>query len=589
MSQAELKKKVIEEMGKKGMIDHLQALYIAKVAEEIQKSDLDVLKPYRSIRTGESYNLATQIVMQYLSKKNFELALKSAVSESEGKLQDGKDAPKSLKIKEGDLWLSGLLKVWEKSREKDAAASKEFMQREIGKRLGGLDENQAPGAEPAARAQPRAKAKQQSISAKNRMSVNPDVVVVQSDESTQGVEEESDVSINADLDSVDLGDDSVQVGTPSKRKGNESRSRLSANEPSDFPDEDIDFDTPSPPKKGQKKANADDFDAPTPPKKGGAKPAQKKKAMESDDDFDEPPPKKGAAKPQQQKKATEADDDFDAPSPLKKGAAKAAQQAAQESDFDDEDIDIGLDDDFDAPSPKKNPAPAEKPKQQKEESDFDDEDIDIGLDDDFDKPSPQKKPESKKPELVPEKAQESSDYSDVPLLEDDDSPVKVPTRKDDSTFNSPTKPIAATQPLRPSAQPSKAAPPAQDDDDFDDIALDPTDSLDETLGSSKKSKGFVAEYSDDFDKPNRKSPSPQKAGADDDPFGEEDVDIDLGFDDDDDPGPSPRSAKGATAVAKTQPSIPKPAAQSKVVKVNSSDADDISVDLSSDDLEIDIN
>ena len=589
MNQAELKKKVIEEMGKKGMIDHLQALYIAKVAEEIQQSDLDVLKPYRSIRTGESYNLATQIVMQYLSKKNFELALKSAVNESEGKMQDGKDAPKSLKIKEGDLWLSGLLKVWEKSKEKDAAASKEFMQREIGKRLGGLDENEAPGAEPAARAQPRAKAKQQTISAKNRMSVNPDVVVVQSDESTQGVEEESDVSINADLDSVDLGDDSVQVGTPSKRKVNESRSRLSTNEPSDFPDEDIDFDTPSPQKKGAaKKANADDFDAPTPPKKGGAKQAQKTKAMESDDDFDEPPPKKGAAKPQQQKKA---DDDFDAPSPLKKGAAKAAQQAAQESDFDDEDIDIGVDDDFDAPSPKKNPAPAEKPKQQKEESDFDDEDIDIGLDDDFDKPSPQKKPEPKKPELVPEKAQESSDYSDVPLLEDDDSPVKAPTRKDDSTFDSPTKPIAATQPLRPSAQPSKPAPPAEDDDDFDDIALDPTDSLDETLGSSKKSKGFVAEYSDDFDKPNRKSPSPQKAGAgvDDDPFGEEDVDIDLGFDDDDDPGPSPRSAKGAPAAAKTQPSIPKPAAQSKVVKVNSSDADDISVDLSSDDLEIDIN
>ena len=72
---------VLEQMKKNGAFLKLYSLFLAKISQEGQNSDILVLQPYKKVKLQEPYELAAAIVVKYLNNHKFTNTLTSVKAE----------------------------------------------------------------------------------------------------------------------------------------------------------------------------------------------------------------------------------------------------------------------------------------------------------------------------------------------------------------------------------------------------------------------------------------------------------------------------------------------------------------------------
>lgn len=74
---------VLKEMQKNGSFLKLYSLFLAKISEEGQDTDILVLHPYKKVKFETEYLIAAEIVMKYLKDKDFTNTISSVLAESQ--------------------------------------------------------------------------------------------------------------------------------------------------------------------------------------------------------------------------------------------------------------------------------------------------------------------------------------------------------------------------------------------------------------------------------------------------------------------------------------------------------------------------
>ena len=81
-NQKKLNVQVMDEMRKNGSFFDLHARLLANLSEEVQKSDIDGLKPYKRLRTEEQYKCAEECVLRYLENHKMVNTIRAIQAES---------------------------------------------------------------------------------------------------------------------------------------------------------------------------------------------------------------------------------------------------------------------------------------------------------------------------------------------------------------------------------------------------------------------------------------------------------------------------------------------------------------------------
>ena len=90
--QKQINVQVMDEMRKSGAFFDLHARLLANLAEEIQKSDIDGLKPYKKLRKEQPYEMAMECVLRYLEKRKMQNTIRAIQAESNNSFKKGKDS-----------------------------------------------------------------------------------------------------------------------------------------------------------------------------------------------------------------------------------------------------------------------------------------------------------------------------------------------------------------------------------------------------------------------------------------------------------------------------------------------------------------
>jgi hypothetical protein len=108
-----------------GHFDHLNARFLSDVAEVMQESDLEALKPYKFLRSSIDHKLAADFVMKFLEEHHMDFTLKCIEAEGGGELAraEPKDQ-RRLGLPPGDCfwelvfeWISGANGAIDENRE----------------------------------------------------------------------------------------------------------------------------------------------------------------------------------------------------------------------------------------------------------------------------------------------------------------------------------------------------------------------------------------------------------------------------------------------------------------------------------------
>lgn len=85
--QKQLNVSVMEKMKENGAFFDLHARLLANLSETVQQSDIEGLKPYKTLKADEMYACATECVLRYLKLHTMENTFRACVAESGGKFK----------------------------------------------------------------------------------------------------------------------------------------------------------------------------------------------------------------------------------------------------------------------------------------------------------------------------------------------------------------------------------------------------------------------------------------------------------------------------------------------------------------------
>lgn len=363
MSRQALKQDVLNALGQKGIMSHLQAQYVALTVKEIAQSDIAVLKPYRTVKDEEAHKLAGQIVIQYFAKYGLGLSMDSALAESNCQIETGEDAPVVLGIDRREIWIKELLRDWNERKEEIRENNRKKFLDEITEKLKSLEPQK-----PKKVAFETAKLSE-NIPLSKQTPGNSDVEMIRKSQDVEIEHDSSSVSITGDLDDVEI-DDSPKEDVFTQR---------------DESTGDIDVMTGS-------GSDVDDFDAPTPKKSVPAPQTQTNGDMEESDSFNSV--NSDDVELDQSTTRDEFGDDFDDHKPADKG----------QNDYSSEAIELASSDDFDS---KVIPSSQGKTNQVQAQQNVMSTDSEVSLDESI----PEQSPARQNPVAASERVEEEDDIS----------------------------------------------------------------------------------------------------------------------------------------------------------------------------------
>ena len=108
---------VLDNMKKNGAFLKLYSLFLAKISQEGQNTNILVLQPYKKVRREDPYKIAADIVMKYLNSHKFTNTITSV--KAEFKNSDIYTNPESnledqLKLPKSPAPIKAMLKIWKK-------------------------------------------------------------------------------------------------------------------------------------------------------------------------------------------------------------------------------------------------------------------------------------------------------------------------------------------------------------------------------------------------------------------------------------------------------------------------------------------
>ena len=97
-NQKKLNVQVMDEMRKNGSFFDLHARLLANLSEEVQKSDIDGLKPYKKLRKEEEYDVAMECVLRYLENHKMVNTIRSIQAESNNAFKKNTEKPAEITL-----------------------------------------------------------------------------------------------------------------------------------------------------------------------------------------------------------------------------------------------------------------------------------------------------------------------------------------------------------------------------------------------------------------------------------------------------------------------------------------------------------
>lgn len=142
-NEKELLDRTFSRLNDKGILNYFQARYISEVANVIEKSDINCLKPYKNIYESKADEIASQIIVQFLLKNNLKLTINTANYEY-ANLFHIKDlsVSSSLQIPKKDSksnLLHDLLQFWKETKDETVKLNKQKMRQEIQEKFDYID------------------------------------------------------------------------------------------------------------------------------------------------------------------------------------------------------------------------------------------------------------------------------------------------------------------------------------------------------------------------------------------------------------------------------------------------------------------
>lgn len=145
-NEEDLLDQTFSRLKEKGILNYFQARYISSVAQAVEKSDINCLKPYKNIYDSVADEIASQIIVQYLHRKNLKLTINTANYEYPNFLEiRNLSILSSLKISNEDLSshkadsLHCLFKCWNETKDATVKTNKLAMRQEIQAKLDYID------------------------------------------------------------------------------------------------------------------------------------------------------------------------------------------------------------------------------------------------------------------------------------------------------------------------------------------------------------------------------------------------------------------------------------------------------------------
>ena len=355
----ELDIQVVSLLQSSGIFNQVRANTFANLATEVQSSNLESMKCYKNIKTDDDYELASEIVFEYLQKHNMEKTINCIKTETENKLRPvpiSNNIQNDLNIPQKENVLHHVVQYYNNNMTEIFTKYHESLINDVNKRIQDIGKSKP---KPTERKSP--KATTAPISQSNSKS---SVTQIPNSKTQNPAKKEESSSIE-----FDLGDDDIPTPTKTPTKPpaaqNTSAQKVKSESSDLVFDDTSDFDKPAAKKPAAKPASStqpaqsvkkvsdsefsdfdDDLDLEdnTAPSPKQTKPASKPKPK-NDDDFDDDfdldddavsVPKQNKS-PNQSKPKNEMDDFFDDDQepPLMNNPAKSPPK---NDDFDDDSL-----------------------------------------------------------------------------------------------------------------------------------------------------------------------------------------------------------------------------------------------------------
>lgn len=139
---------VVSTLTQNGIFNYLQAGMVADIAEAVQQSDFNSMKPFKDFRTDIDSKLAEEIVFEYLTRHNMTNTIQCIVSESNRKLvpklQPSGNIKSKLDIDGDDNYLRNVLNEYNEKRDEIFDHYHNALIDQINERLTGIGQSSTP-------------------------------------------------------------------------------------------------------------------------------------------------------------------------------------------------------------------------------------------------------------------------------------------------------------------------------------------------------------------------------------------------------------------------------------------------------------
>lgn len=112
---------VVQTLNQNGIFNYLQAGMVADIADEVQKSEFDSMKPFKNFPTDINSKIAEEIVFEYLTRHNMTNTIQCIVSETNRqvipKLQPSGNIKSQLNVDGNDNYLRSVLDEYNQNRD----------------------------------------------------------------------------------------------------------------------------------------------------------------------------------------------------------------------------------------------------------------------------------------------------------------------------------------------------------------------------------------------------------------------------------------------------------------------------------------
>ena len=137
-----LKNRIMEDLDRKGILNELQARFLAAVSDFIAESEFDTLKPSKSLRHEPAHEVARSVCAQFLLRRGMRNTLASANSEFNGEFmkEEPTDAiPDQLRIARDAVWVHEVVEAWKAEKETALKRNMDAFRDELQSRYDAMD------------------------------------------------------------------------------------------------------------------------------------------------------------------------------------------------------------------------------------------------------------------------------------------------------------------------------------------------------------------------------------------------------------------------------------------------------------------